>query len=248
MMRHMKNQTINDVANDPMGAAIMDFHRNGKADTLKVMSSMFEDDEIPLETLFRRKEEMPEIEQIALEMASGRILDIGAGSGCHSLALQEMQKDVTAIDISPLSIEVMRERGVKKAVIQDFFAEDFREQYDTLLMLMNGTGIIGKMKNIGTFFAKARQLMAPGAQILVDSSDLAYIFEDEDGFFDTTEFDNYYGEIDFQMQYRNIIGEPFDWLYIDYETLEEYAAKYGFQAELVKEGEHYEYLAKLTSP
>ncbi len=242
----MQNPAITDSYNDPMGAAITDFHRTGKADKLRVFSSMFEEDEIPVEVLFRQYDEMPELEQIALQLAKGKILDVGAGAGCHSLALQDMKKEVTAIDISPLSVSVMKERGVKNVLLQDFFAEDFCEKYDTIIMLMNGTGIVGKLKNIGTFFERASQLLSPEGQILIDSTDLAYIFEDEDGFFDATEFENYYGEVDFQMQYKNIKGEPFDWLYLDFQTLSQAAEAHGFHAELIKEGENDDYLARLS--
>lgn len=242
----MQNQTITDAHNDPMGAAITDYLMTGKASTLIVKSSMFEDDEIPVETLFRPFNEMPSIEQKALQMAEGRILDVGAGAGCHALALQEMGKEVVAIDISPLSVEVMKARGVKDVKLQDFFAEDYAEKFDTILMLMNGAGIIGKLDNIGTFFSKVKQLLNPGGQILLDSSDLSYIFEDEDGFFDTTEFDNYYGEIDFLMQYKNIKGTEFNWLYIDSDTLQELAEHHGFEMQIIEEGENCNYLAKLT--
>ena len=88
-------------AADPMGAAIYDFQKNGKADVLRVFSSQFEEDEIPVADLFREFEDMPELEQVALEMASGKILDVGAGSGCHSVALQKIGKQAVAIDISP---------------------------------------------------------------------------------------------------------------------------------------------------
>lgn len=93
---------------DPMGAAIADYFANGKATKLRVFSSMFDEDEIPVKQLFRSFEEMPETEQEALRMSTGKILDVGAGSGCHSLALQEMGKEVKAIDISPLSVETMQ--------------------------------------------------------------------------------------------------------------------------------------------
>ena len=114
-----------------MGRAILDyvkrqgraaeFYKTGTADRLKVFSPMFEEDEIPLQTLFRKYEDMPEIERKALDMAKGKTLDVGAGAGCHSLVLQEKGIDVTAIDISPLSVETMKERGVKKVLEQDFF-------------------------------------------------------------------------------------------------------------------------------
>ena len=188
---------------------------------------------------------MPELEQIALQMAEGNILDVGAGSGCHALALQEMGKKVCAIDISPRSVEVMEKRGVRNVRQMNLFDPHFLETFDTILMLMNGSGIIGKLENMAAFFQKMKQLLRPGGCILMDSSDLRYLFEDEDGSFLIDLAGDYYGEIDFQMQYKNIKGDSFDWLYVDFQTLSLYAAGNGFEAELIKEGEHYDYLTRL---
>ena len=230
---------------DPMGAAIADYFAKGKSAKLRVLSSQFEEDEIPTEQLFRTFDEMPELEQEALKLASGRILDCGAGSGCHALALQDMGKDVEAIDISPLSVEVMKKRGVHQAYQINLFDENYLQKFDTILMLMNGSGIIGKLENMGAFFTKMKQLLNPGGCIYMDSSDLRYLFEDEDGSFLVDLAGGYYGEIDFQMQYKQVKGEPFDWLYVDFQTLAYYASENGFKAELIKEGEHYDYLACL---
>ena len=230
---------------DPMGAAIADYYNKGRAAKLRVFSSQFEEDEIPAEQLFRTFDEMPPLEQEALRLASGKILDCGAGSGCHALALQEMGKEVEAIDISPLSVEVMQKRGVRQAYQINLFDENYLQKFDTILMLMNGSGIIGKLENMGAFFAKMKLLLNPGGCIYMDSSDLRYLFEDEDGSFLVDLAAGYYGEIDFRMQYKQIKGEPFDWLYVDFQTLSYYAAENGFKAEMVQEGEHYDYLACL---
>ena len=230
---------------DPMGTAIADYYKQGKAAKLRVFSSQFEEDEIPVAQLFRSYEQMPPLEQKALQLAQGKILDCGAGSGCHALALQAMGKEVQAIDISPLSVETMRLRGVKQAYQVNLFDENYVEQFDTILLLMNGSGIIGKLANMSAFFNKMKQLLTPDGCIYMDSSDLRYLFEDEDGSFLIDLADDYYGEIDFQMQYKQIKGEPFDCLYIDFQTLSLYAAQNGFTAELIQEGEHYDYLARL---
>ncbi len=230
---------------DPMGAAILDYLEHGKADKLRVFSSQFDEDEIPVRTLFRTEKQMSPLERTALQLASGRILDVGAGSGCHSLALQAAGKEVEAIDISPLSVEAMRRRGVGQAVQANLFSDSFCGAYDTLLMLMNGSGIIGRLENLPAFFRKAKQLLRPGGSILMDSSDLRYLYEDEDGSFVIDIAGDYYGEVDFRMQYKQVEGDPFDWLYIDFQTLSLYAAQNGFTAELVKEGKHYDYLARL---
>lgn len=230
---------------DPMGAAIADYFAKGRAGKLRVFSSQFDEDEIPVKQLFRTFDEMPPLEQKALELAQGKILDCGAGSGCHALALQDMGKEVEAIDISPLSVDVMQKRGVKQAFQINLFDENYLQKFDTILMLMNGSGIIGKLENMNTFFTKMKQLLNPGGCIYMDSSDLRYLFEDEDGSFLVDLAAGYYGEIDFRMQYKQVKGEPFDWLYVDFQTLSYYATENGFKAELIEEGEHYDYLACL---
>ena len=229
---------------DPMGRAIADYHKSNKASRLRVFSPMFEEDEIPLTTLFRNYESMPEIERKALDLAKGRVLDVGAGAGCHSLVLQEKGMNVTAIDISPLSVETMKERGVKKVFEQDFFT--LEGQYDTILMLMNGIGIVGTLERMPEFFKQLDKILAPGGQVLCDSSDISYVFEDEEGMIDIPNEMDYYGEHSFQMQYKDIIGEPFDWLYIDADTLKQKAGRCGYVVEVVAEGGHYDYLARLT--
>lgn len=249
----MKKDVLHD-GGDPMGAAIYDFHKNGSAGVLKVYSSEFDDDEIPVRDLFRSFDEMPELEKLALEMAEGDILDVGAGSGCHSLALMDMDKTVKAIDISPLSVIVMKERGVDAAQV-NFYDCAYAERFDTILMLMNGTGIIGNLENIPAFFERLESMLNPGGCVLIDSSDLRYLFEEEDGSLMIDLADDYYGQLDYQMEYvgatdrrlEGIKGEPFDWLYLDFDTLAFYAEECGFKAELVAEGEHYDYLAKLTA-
>lgn len=221
-----------------MGKAIAEYHRTGKADRLRVFSPLFEEDEIPLATLFRSYETMPKIERKALDMAKGKVLDVGAGAGCHSLVLQKRGLDVTAIDISPLSVETMRERGVRKVMEQDFFT--LEGNYDTILMLMNGIGIVGTLERMPEFFKQIDKILASEGQLLCDSSDISYVFDD-----DMPDMD-YYGEQSFWMQYKDTIGEPFPWLYIDAETLRKVADVNGFNTEVVAEGDHYDYLARIT--
>ena len=229
---------------DPMGRAIADYFKTQKASKLRVFSPMFEEDEIPLTILFRSYESMPKIERKALDMAKGRVLDVGAGAGCHSLVLQERGLDVTAIDISPLSVETMKERGIKKVLEQNFFT--LEGQFDTILMLMNGIGIVGTLERLPEFFNRLDKILAPGGQVLCDSSDISYVFEDEEGMIDIPNEMNYYGEHSFQMRYKDTIGEPFNWLYIDADTLREKAGRSGYAVEVVAEGEHYDYLARIT--
>ena len=248
---------------DPMGAAILDYQKSGKAGRLRVLSSMFEEDEMPVKHLFRNLKEMPILEQKALKLAKGKVLDVGAGAGCHALALQKecSTKDasakqekpaekqdissVKAIDISPLSCEAMRLRGVKDAECINLFDDHLETGFDTILLLMNGTGIAGKIEHLPTLFNRLKALLNQGGQILIDSSDLKYIYENEDGSFDINLNGAYYGEVDYQMIYKDIKGDRFDWLYVDFPLLKSIAETCGLHGELVAEGEHYDYLARI---
>lgn len=231
--------------NDPMGAAIRDYQSKGKASRLRVLSSMFDEDEMPVAHLFRTFNQMPRLEQKALSMAKGRVIDIGAGAGCHALALQERGLEVKAIDISPLSCEVMSERGVKDVECVNLFNPQLQGKYDTLLLLMNGTGIAGKLNRLSMLLNRLKELLAEGGQILIDSSDLKYIYENEDGSMDIDLNAPYYGEVDYQMQYKNVKGEPFDWLYTDPMLLASISKQCGLNCEIVEEGENYDFLARL---
>ena len=252
------NTEILSADKDPMGAAILDFQQHGKAARLRVLSSMFEEDEMPVTHLFRSIQEMPVLEQKALQLAKGRVLDIGAGSGCHTLELQKKGLAVKAIDISPLSCEAMKLRGVKDAECINLFdphlssgnhsgenQEQFESGFDTILLLMNGTGIAGKIEHLPALFQRLKALLNPGGQILIDSSDLKYIYENEDGSFDINLNGAYYGEVDYQMIYKNVKGDRFDWLYVDFPLLKSIAETCGLHGELVAEGEHYDYLARI---
>lgn len=268
------NKNILSQEKDPMGAAILDYLQTGKAGKLRVLSSMFEEDEMPVKHLFRTYKEMPMLEQKAIDLAKGRVLDVGAGAGCHTLALQEKmeQQDkkkpakkhllsVKAIDISPLSCEAMRLRGVKDIECINLFDEHLRNGYDTILLLMNGTGIAGKIANLPSLFLRLKALLNSGGQILIDSSDLKYIYENEDGSFDIDLAGAYYGEVDYQMIYDGIHkkdpsgktpkditvkGDSFDWLYVDFPLLKSIAETCGLHCELIVEGNHYDYLARIS--
>ena len=228
-----------------MGRAIFDYYNTKKAGKLRVLSSMFYEDEIPVSTLFRTFAEMPIQEQKAIELCRGKVLDVGAGSGCHSIVIKERGLEPVAIDISELSVEVMKDRGIDARNI-NFFDETFAEKFDTILFAMNGIGIVGKTERLPDFFRSIKRLLAPGGQVLLDSSDIKYIFMDEDGSMDIDLAAGYYGEIDYKMRYKNITGEPFDWLYIDFDTLSMYAEEHGFCCEKCIDGEHYDYLARIT--
>ncbi|RKR10751.1 methyltransferase family protein [Flavobacterium sp. 90] len=232
---------------DLFGKAMFDFHTNNSPENIITETSISEEDEMSVDYLFRSYIEMPKLEQKALQLATGKTLDVGCGAGSHSLSLQnDRNLDVTAIDISEKAIETCRLRGVKNTKVQNIL--DFEgEKFDTIILLMNGTGIFGKLENCNKFLTKLRSLLNPGGQILIDSSDIIYMFdEDEDGGKWIPSNNDYYGELVFNISYKGEKEEPFDWLYLDYNTLQNAAIANGLKCELILEGEHYDYLAKLS--
>lgn len=243
---------------DPMGAAILDYQRTGRSGCLSVLSSMFDDDEMPVPHLFRSLGDMPALERKALDLARGRVLDVGAGAGCHALALQERGLAVKAIDISPLGCEAMRMRGVRDVECRNLFDLHLAstggtdgEGFDTILLLMNGIGLAGKASGLAPLLEQLKSLLNEGGQILADSSDLSYLYEDEDGVPDIDPDAPYYGEVDFRMVYQGagghrVEGLPFDWLYADPGLLQSAARLCALRCDLVARGEHYDYLARIT--
>lgn len=209
-------------------------------------TSISEEDEMEVAYLFRDFKHMPKIEQKALQMAKGNILDVGCGAGSHSLYLKNVRnKRVQPIDISASAIEACKLRGLDNAQVADILTYN-GGTFDTILLLMNGTGIFGKLENVTQYLTKLKSLLDEGGQILIDSSDLIYMFdEDEDGG-KWIPAEGYYGEITFTVSYKGETEEPFDWLYLDYNTLQNAAHANGLNCELVMEGEHYDYLARLT--
>lgn len=231
---------------DVFGDAILDYQHGSYTEDIVTYSSLDEEDVIPLPYLFRDFKAMPILEQKALKLCKGKILDIGCGAGSHSLYLQKKEFDVTALDYSKGAIETCRLRGIENCIQSDIM--DHKEgQFDTLLLLMNGIGLAGELKNLSAFFSQLKKLLKPNGQILLDSSDIIYMFEeDDDGGRWLPAGEKYYGEVTFTMNYKNKKSEPFSWLYLDQNTLQRAANANHFNCEIVSLGEHFDYLARLT--
>jgi SAM-dependent methyltransferase len=231
---------------DLFGKAILDYQTNNQPEDLITETSISEPDEMSVAYLFRTYDEMPKIEQKALQLAKGKILDVGCGAGSHSLTLQnDRNLDVTSIDISKNAIQACTLRGLKKARVQDLMTLE-NEKFDTIIVLMNGPGICGTLANIPKFLLKLKSLLNTNGQIILDSSDIIYMFdEDEDGGKWIPSQNEYYGETVFTITYKNEKEEPLNWLFLDYNTLQNAAFANGLQCELILEGEHYDYLARL---
>ncbi|MGY5354789.1 class I SAM-dependent methyltransferase [Wenyingzhuangia sp. IMCC45467] len=235
------------MSKDVLGTALKAYYFNKNTkDKLLTNSSISEEDELPLDYLLREYKDMPIIEQKALNLAKGKTLDIGCGAGSHALYLQNKNLNVTAIDISEGAIEVATDRGLKNAKVANIYNFNSDEKFDTILVLMNGTGICGKLNNLAPFLIHLATYLTPNGQILIDSSDIIYMYEDENGdhWIDATK--DYYGEVQFWMNYKEEQSDTFDWLYVDYNTLQRCAVYNHLNCELIVEGDHYDYLARIT--
>ena len=229
---------------DPIGEAILDYAENRKPNDIIVSSELCEDDVIPLEVLFRTLKDMPELEVKALELCRGDILDVGAGAGMHCLELQKKGINIFAIESSPGASEHLKNSNIP---VENVNFENFNpgSKYDTILMLMNGIGIAGTLGQLKATLLHAKSLLKPGGQLLCDSSDIRYLYEDDDGALWMNLNAEYYGNFRFQMHYKKTSGPWFDWLYVDYDSLHIIANKVGFSCKRVSEQENH-FLAQLS--
>tara|TARA_R110002050_G_scaffold300276_1_gene468461 strand:+ start:32002 stop:32697 length:696 start_codon:yes stop_codon:yes gene_type:complete len=229
---------------DLFGNALLDYQNGLYTEDIITSTSISDDDALPLPYLFRGFKDMPKLEQKALKLAKGSVLDVGCGAGSHSLYLQEKGLKIKAIDISKGAIEVAKQRGVLNAEVKNILDET--DTFDTILLLMNGTGIFQELSQVSKYLTHLKSLLKPNGQILMDSSDIKYMYEDEDGgvWMDTNT--TYYGELDYFLSYKGEKETPMKWLYLDFNTLKLACETVGLKCELVMEGEHFDYLARLS--
>lgn len=232
---------------DPLGKALQAYFNGHQAAFATVRCSVADDDRLSAAYLFRTAAIMPELELDALRRCYGRVLDVGAGAGAHSLVLHGRGTIVTSLDASAGACAVMRQRGLPDVRQADLWAPlPAGEQWDTVLLLMNGLGLPGTIEGLGRYLRALRPYLAPGGQVLATSSDIAYLFEDEEGALVLPIGGAYYGEIEYQMAYQQEVGAPFPWLFLDAALLPDYAAEAGFRADILGADENGQYLARLT--
>ncbi len=233
---------------DVFGKALLDFYHNNYTEDLVTWTSISDKDTLPLPYLFRNFDEMPKIEQTALKTSHGEILDVGCGAGNHSLWLQENNIKVKAIDTSPGAVRVSKKRGVLH--VEQRVLLDETETFDTILILMNGTGIFQEVKQLEKYLKHLKTLLNQNGQILIDSSDIKYMYSD-DNIIETEALNllndgNYYGELDYFLRYKGETETPLKWLYLDFETLRQTCVSIGLNCDKVMDGNHFDYLARLS--
>ncbi len=230
---------------DIFGRAFKDF-MSGKTDgEIFVSTSLSEAEVLPVAYFFRAFEDMPEWEKLVMERCRGRVLDVGAGAGSHALVLQNMGLDVCAIDVSAGAVEVMKKRGVKNAHCHNFFQFQ-KKGFDSILFLMNGAGMAGTIEGLKNLLTHARKLLNPKGVIYLESTDLMYMFEDEDGSVLIPLGQNYYGELVYQLSYEGLDAEPFPWLFVDPDNLMDIAARCGMRAAIIYQGADHNYVAEIV--
>jgi SAM-dependent methyltransferase len=231
---------------DPIGKAVHDYYHGITGDNILVRTDIAEDETLSPGYFFRPFEHMPVQEQEALKRCKGKVLDVGAGAGAHSIWLKEKGLEVVSIDISPLSCETMRERGLKNVICGDIYSLS-DQRYDTILLLMNGAGVAQTLPGLTVLLNHLKSLLNPEGRILADSSDLLYLFTDENGesWIDIAS-DTYYGEMEYQLSYKTVKGNKFPWLFVDPDTLSDYAEGSGFMVVDKIKGAHFDYLVELA--
>jgi len=243
----MENQGMNQIFDDPIGRAVYDFHFNSLDQPIIVHSDDFDNDSIEPSYFFRKYKHMPALEKKAMSLCFGKILDVGACAGPHSVYLQEKGYDITSLETSSLCCDVLKNRNLRNVVQQNIFKFN-NQTFDTILLLMNGTGIAGSLYGLEVLLHHLKTLLNPGGQILIDSSDLIYLFEQEDGSaMIEISADKYYGELTFQTEYKTWMSQPFSWLYVDLNNLENAVEKNGLKLTKVFRGQHYDYLAQIRN-
>jgi len=182
---------------DILGKALLDYQSGHYTEDIITSTNISAEDVLPIPYLFRNYKQMPKLEQKALQLCKGSVLDIGSGAGNHSLHLQEKGYTVKAIDTSEGAIEVCKLRGVNRTEQLDILNET--ETFDTLLLLMNGTGIFQTLDQVSNYLQHLKSLLNTQGQILIDSSDIIYMYQDEDGGYWHDSNANYYGELDYYL-------------------------------------------------
>lgn len=225
--------------NDLLGQAILDYALEQEKGPVYIHNHYGDPDEMPVDVFFRIEEDFFDVETKALAQCRGKVLDVGAGAGCHSLNLQNKGLQVDALEISELASRAMFMQGVASIITGNIYDYKPTTLYDTILLMMNTIGLAGSIDNLLPLFKKLASLLAPGGQILFDSSDISYLYEGN------RPTDKYFGEQAYCYEYNGQKGSWFKWLYVDFETAKAHAAHAGIDLRLeYTNPETDQYLAK----
>lgn len=228
---------------EPLAVALRDHHATGRPRRVRAFRTDGVSFTIETEEYFTLKGSLAELDALALDRCRGRILDVGAGAGRHALALQEMGRDVVAIDLSPICVALCKERGVREVRTFDVMTLNSTDQlgrFDTIFFGMQTIGVAGGVVALGKLLKRLRNCLTATGELIVDSSALREAWEgdEEDGAPSR-------GEIVLSTRYRGWRGECFPWVYLAEKDLADVAKGAGFEMETLGRVESGEYLAVL---
>ncbi len=230
---------------DIFGIAFNDYLSGNKGEFIQIDCNVADTSYLPVAYFFRNFEMMPEGEQKIMEACKGSVLDVGAGAGSHAIYLQKKRCDVMAVDFSKGAVKAMKKRGVEKAVCIDFF--DMKEKrFDNILFLMNGAGIARTVKGLYKLLDHAKTLLNTNGLVFIESTDIIYMFEKNDGSLNIDPCEKYYGEVTYKLKYKGFDGKKFKWLFIDRDNLSYIAGKTGFNPQMFYDAGKYNFIMKLT--
>jgi len=222
------------------GQAMLDY-LNGDEDAYCILRR---DDGIAYPPIYARQffypEGLPELDKIAVRRCAGKVLDIGAGAGSHSLAIQGRGLEVTSIDISAKAVTVMSERGCPDARVGDVF-DSYSAPFDTILVILN-IGIVRNLAGLARFLKQLERLLTDDGQLITDSIDPRN--SDDDNYRKYTQDKIakgcYLGERTLRFEYKDQVSDWFEWMHIDPDTLGHYVDAAGYSMKhLGSDGKRY---------
>lgn len=163
-------------------------------------------------------------DRAALEKhAHGRVLDVGCNAGRHALFLQQHGLDVLGVDVSPLAIEVAKERGLKNAKVLsiDELSADVGS-FDTILMLGNNFGLFGSAAKTRRLLRRFKALTRPGSTLIAESTNV-YLTNDPDHLAyqaANRERGRMSGQIRLRGRYKRYVTPWFDYLMVSPEEMQ----------------------------
>jgi 2-polyprenyl-3-methyl-5-hydroxy-6-metoxy-1,4-benzoquinol methylase len=226
---------------DVIGEAMKIFQQSRRDIHLEISINDVVDESMPVSYFFRKVGSMGSVEQYAIENSRGKILDVGAGAGCHSLELQARELDVTPIDLSISAVEVMKNRGLAHARVADVMTE--AGTYDTILLLMNGLGIGQTVEGTRELLSHLKTLLAPEGQIFGDSTNISYMFDRGE----LQSQPHYFGEVKFGVSAKEIGAQEFPWIFIDAHELTNVCNDLNMNCEIIGSDDGFHYLSRLTN-
>jgi 2-polyprenyl-3-methyl-5-hydroxy-6-metoxy-1,4-benzoquinol methylase len=233
---------------EPFGEALEDFYNGKKNAEITLIRDDGLEFNVPIEHFFRSPKDFSNLEKEAIQLCKGKVLDMGAGVGPHSLELQRLGLEVYAIDISSQACEIMKKRGVKNVQCTDFYNLTM-DSFDTILLLGSSIGFVENLKGLKKFLSYCKSRLNPEGIIILDSNDIRST--QEPVYLNYVErnrkLGRYFGEGSFQMRYKKTLGDKFQNIQIDPNTLKEITQELGLFFKILCKEDDGTYLAKIST-